>query len=99
MRPRNLLLILCSLLLLLSSCASVTLPDTEICVVKGQLQHGMICSTTLSKKEREMDFDQTIDFLQANESHGAALCQSSKDWLELKNALETACLLLAGRCK
>lgn len=100
MKQKNLLQILFSLtLLLISSCASITLPDTELCGIKGQLQHGMMCSTTVSKKERELSFDQAIDFLHATESHGPALCQSSEDWTKLKNTIEAACVLLGKRCK
>ncbi len=99
MKLRSLSLILFSLLLLISGCGSVTLPDTEVCAIQGHLPQGMFCSTTVSRRERNLDFDQTIDFLHASETHGAALCQSSKDWTKIKTALEQACVLLGKRCK
>lgn len=84
---------------MLVSCGSVTLPDTEICAIKGQLTNGMFCSTTISRTERELTFEESVDFLHANEERGAALCQSAYDWVRLKNALEAACVLLGKRCK
>ena len=97
MKLRKLFLTLLSLILL-DSCASITIPDIEICTIKGQLQYGMICENTLSSKNRELTFDQSIDFLQANEKHGAALCQSSQDWMLLKNTIEFACKAMKKRC-
>lgn len=104
MKLRNLWPILFSLILLLSGCASMSLPDTEVCAIKGSLPNGMFCSTTISRKERDLTFEESIDFLHAREEldgtkKGAALCQSSKDWVELKTALESACVLLGKRCK
>lgn len=88
------------LTLLLSGCAGMTVPDIEVCGVTGELQNGMMCATSLSNKEKDLNFDQTLDFLQPSEEHGAALCMSSIHWTEIKNAIETACMLLGKkRCK
>lgn len=102
MKQKKLLLILCILISLPSyftGCASLKVPNTEICAVKGKLHDGMICATTLSDKQRELDFEEAFEFLHATEEHGAALCQTSKDWTKIKNAIESACSLLGDRCK
>lgn len=101
MKLKNLSKILFSLiLLLLSGCASIEIPDVNVCGVTGTLDNGMMCVTSLSDSEYEMNFNESLDFLQANEEHGAALCLSSAHWVELKNALESACYLLGEkRCK
>ena len=70
-----------------------------MCATAGQLQDGMLCSTTISRVESEMTMDEVIEFLQASETHGPALCQSSKDWTAYKSTLQSACLLLGTRCK
>jgi hypothetical protein len=101
-----------SLLLLtaLASCAHVKIPDTEACAVAGTMAAGMNCATTLSLKTREMDLDETLEFLEAQEAikdengkiikeaHSAAICQSSKDYVSLKTALEQACIIMKKRC-
>jgi hypothetical protein len=70
----------------------------------------MNCATTQSLKTREMDLDETLEFLEAQEAvkdengkiikeaHGAAICQTSKDYVSLKTALEQACIIMKKRC-
>lgn len=103
----------CLILLLLtviSSCASIEYPDTEACAVAGIMAAGMNCATTISKKMRQMNLDETLDFLEPQpevldesgkvikEAHSAAICQSSKDYVSIKSALEQACVILKKKC-
>ncbi len=96
-------------LILLANCASTEVPNTEVCAVAGVLSAGMDCAETLTAKTRSMDLHQAITFLEPQEeitnpdgtvtpARGAALCQSSEDWGEMKTALEQACKILGPRC-
>ena len=87
-------------LVLLNSCASVQVPNTEVCAVAGKVQYGANCVHTLSDETREMQFEEFIKFLEPsnNPPKGAALCQSSDDWNKQKTALEEACKILKDKC-
>lgn len=99
MQVKSLLL---SLLILatFNSCTIVRVHNIEVCTVAGILSEGMICAETLTGKTREMSFNESLDFLQADPQtkKGGAVCQSSSDWNSLKTSLEQACKLLSGKC-
>lgn len=76
-----------------SGTACVTVPNTTVCTVPGQLSAGMNCAETLSDKTSELNFDQALDFLESG-----AICQSAADWGKQKTALELACRQLGNRC-
>lgn len=94
------LIMLLSFVALGSSCAHVQLPDTEACAVAGKVINGATCNYTISDKPRKMTFDEFIHWLEPDiqNQRGAAICQSSNDWVKIKVALEQACYLLKRRC-
>ncbi|WP_374029783.1 hypothetical protein [Bdellovibrio bacteriovorus] len=97
-------------LLVLPSCQTVTVPNTRVVAVAGELKAGAIWSETLSPKTGDMTLDEFIDFLEPQEeirtstgkviqpAKGAAFCQSAEDWNKQKTALEKACRKLGKAC-
>lgn len=93
---------------LLASCASIRIPETEVCGVAGVLQAGANCALTLSPKTREMTFEEFVEFLEPQPARtvngkklperGAAMCQSADDFNKLKTTLEQACEKLGKNC-
>lgn len=99
------------ILMALSACDNVEVPDTTVCFVKGAMIAGAGCETTISNQSSDMTLEQFIDFLEPQperpdpEHPGAllparagALCQSTDDWNANKTALEQACRILGRRC-
>ena len=102
MKTKGLYVIWLSLIsLALSGCAAVAVPNTEVCAVAGRIRIGANCVSTLSDDEREMTYDEFIDFLEPQEDppRSGALCQSAEDWNKQKTALEEACAILKDQCK
>lgn len=91
-----------SLSLIVSGC--VTVRDIRTCTVAGDLSAGGICSHTLSSQTEDLNFDEFLDFLEAQPelpgkfAHGAAVCMSAADFNEMKTELEQACRELGKRC-
>ena len=90
--------ILLSLWLITTSCSTVQIPDTEFCAVAGVIYAGADCAHTIKDQPRSMSRDEFFDFLEPNETKGAALCQSATDAEKLKTALEQACKILGNKC-
>lgn len=88
------------LFVFLSAC-STTIPNTRFCSVAGRLEAGMNCAFALEDRTEELDVVQAIAFLepQLEPPQGGAICMSSKDFQDLKTALDKACSLLKGRCR
>lgn len=84
---------------LIVSCGTVKIPNTEVCTIAGKLSHGMICAETMTSNTRDLTFEESLEFLEASEDRGAALCQSSKHWNDIRTTLEIACKLLGKKCK
>jgi len=94
------MLLALTLLVLLNSCGSIKIKNSEVCAVKSFLQDGMFCAETLTDKRRELTFEQMVDFLEPNvrTNKGAAFCTSAQHYIEQKTTLEQACALLEDRC-
>lgn len=103
-------LFLVSFALVASGCAT-KIPNTKVCVVSGVLLNGADCAYTLSDDTESMDFDQFMEFLEAQPerpdpghpgqslpARGGALCQSADDWNAQKTALEMLCKRFKGAC-
>ena len=99
MQLRNFINLLC--LILITNCASVSIPDSEFCVVQGKLSAGMDCVSTFSGKARRLNLDETITFLEASveEKRGAAIVMSSKDFAAIRSSLEALCKIGKVKCK
>lgn len=99
--PRKFALSLC---LLLSACSRVPVPNVRECVVAGVIQAGFDCAESNTGKTSQMDFEQSIEWLEAemptNTTPGraGAVCRSDDDFTKTKIALEQACALLKNRC-
>ena len=94
---------------LLSSCAHITVPDTEVCAVAGLIDAGADCVHTIQSGRRSMSLEQLIVFLEAQPEYvdadgvwhparGAALIMSADDWNKMKTTLEQACEKLGNQC-
>lgn len=90
---------LCALILLASSCASITLPDVRVCAVAGKLTHGMDCAYTISNKTESLTFEQSVELLEPSDLHGGALVMSPGDWNRLKTEIDKACKIMGDRCQ
>lgn len=77
-------------LFLLTSCASYTVPDVEICV---DLDDRAFCSTTVSEKTRYV-YDN-----EWREMRTGRLSLTAKDWGELEKAMRKGCKAAGSRCK
>lgn len=97
--------------LLVSGCATVKIPNAQVCTVAGKISAGADCAWTLSNQTSEMTFDEFLDFLEPQRARpdpgkpditlparAGALCQSAEDWNKNKTALEQACKLLGRNC-
>lgn len=104
------LLSLFGLALLCSAC-NVVVPNVRICHVAGVLDAGSNCAETNTGTTSEMNFDETLDFLEAQPerpdpatpgqmlpARGAAACMSADDFGRLKTSIELACRMLGKRC-
>lgn len=98
-----------SCLPLLSACGTVKVKDSTECVIAGVFQAGMDCATTNSSQISEMDFEEMIEWLEAQPerpgpdgktlpARSGAVCRSDDDFTAQKVALEQACALLKNRC-
>jgi hypothetical protein len=78
----------------------VQLPDVRACAVAGRLTQGMDCATSLSGRITELNFNETIQFLEPSiePEKPPAICLASGDWTKIKTALEQACVALKRRC-
>lgn len=86
------------LFVLTSSCGTVQVPNTEVCVVAGKLLAGADCAFTLHGNSRSMTMEEFIVWLEPSTEKGPALCQSATDWNKQKTALEQACKILGNKC-
>ena len=84
--------------LTLSSCSSVTIPDSKICSVAGLMSAGADCTTYLSHTRTSMTFNEFIDFLEPTPAQGGAVCMTLNDFISTKTAIEQACVLLGSQC-
>jgi hypothetical protein len=111
MLTRSLFPTLLVLVLLVSACKTISIPNTEVCAVAGVMSAGANCAETLSEKTREMTLDEFLEFLEPKEElrdektgkiiqaeRAPAICQSATDWNALKTSLETACEKLGNSC-
>ena len=95
--------------LLLSGCAHITVPNTEVCSVAGLIDAGADCVQTIQNTRRSMDLAELIVFLEAqpeyvdtdgvyHSARGAAFIMSADDFNKMKTALEQACEKLGNQC-
>lgn len=82
---------------LLSGC--VTVPNVRQCTVAGMLAAGMDCAETNTGAVSQLSLDETILFLEPNETRAGAVCISAVDRAREKDAMERACRLLGNKCK
>lgn len=80
-----------------NSCA-VQVPNVRVCSVAGFFTAGADCAYTLSDNVEEMSAQEFVKFLEGDDSHGPALCQSTEDYVKVKTALEQACYKLGNQC-
>lgn len=111
MKTKMLLANLCALTLL-ANCAGkeIKIEETELCSVAGVMAAGMNCAKTLSPDTREMDLQETLQFLEPQAAvydekgkllspeKGPAICASMDDFNKQKTALEIACIALGSLC-
>lgn len=76
------------------------IPQSEICAVNGVMSAGADCTMTLSDETRQLNLDQWLVFLEPDvaTNKGAAICMSSRDYVETKTALQQACYKLGRWC-
>lgn len=86
-----------TLLVIAASC--VTVPNTRIYSVAGQLDAGMIGAETNTDWTGDLTLDETITFLEPAEDRAGAICMSAYDWNRMKTALEAACRSMGKKCK
>lgn len=84
------------ILFVINGCAEVVIPNVEWCVSIGS--SGAICQNSNNDQKRRLDLDGWLNFLEANESKGPALCTSSEDFTKLKTSIEQLCLLAGDKC-
>ena len=87
--PRKCFALLCATLFV-SSCASVQMPDVEVCIDEIS---GAYCSNTISKQERDVDFNEW------EKMRAYRLSMTAKDYGEIKKTLEKLCVLAGNRCQ
>lgn len=85
-----LLLSLCALILVMTSCDAVPIKDVEACADAGAL--GASCFHSLSDKTRDLTPPQWA------EVRYGWLCMSTDDWTNWKQAIETLCQNNRGEC-
>lgn len=86
--------------LILNGCGGeIKIPDIEACAVAGLVAAGADCATTLSNRQRSMDLNGFLEFLEPRENKAAAICTSAVDFNKLKTALQQACEILGSDCK
>lgn len=99
------------LLLALVSEGCVTIEERTFCSTEGDLSVGMICTHLIGTGYNLMDFNHSIDFLQAEPSrpdpdhpgqtlpaHGAAISMSAEDFNGFKTEHEEMCRELGKKC-
>lgn len=84
------------ILFVISGCADVVIPDIEWCVSVGT--QGALCQNSNTDKKRKLNVDEWVDFLEAGEQKGPALCVASADFTKLKTTIEQLCVLLGEQC-
>lgn len=87
------------IILILQSCGSVKLRDTQVCFVAGVVEAGADCARMVSGHKTTKDFDGLIDMLQPSETEkrGGAAIIPIDDFIEIKKMIESACQYV--RCK
>ncbi len=97
--------LLCLTLLVIAASSCVSVPNTRIYTVAGQLDAGMIGAETNTDWTGDLTLEETITFLEpflGNDEHPAragAICMSAYDWNRMKTALEQACRAMGKKCK
>lgn len=94
---------------LCSTSCGINVYNTRQCSVAGYISNGMDCAYTLSDKTEQMNFHDSLIFLEPQverpdpndpsktlPARGGAICQSSEDWGKNKTSLEQACKKLSG---
>jgi len=103
-------LVLLSLLSLGATCNKVKIPNTRHYSVAGKFTGGAFWAETLSDESGEITMGEFIDFIEPRPElkdtdgkiiipqKGAAVCQSSGDWIKQKIAMEQSCAMLKDQC-
>ena len=93
-----------------ATCNHIRIPNTRAHSVAGIFTGGAFWAETLSSEEGEMTMGEFIDFLEPrpeikdkdgkiiSQQKGAAVCQSSFDWIKQKTAMEQLCAALKEQC-
>ncbi len=89
-----------------SSCAllkgkKIKIQDSEICAVAGSISNGADCTTTNSRKSRELTLTELIQYLEpaAEPPKAPAIFMKAEVWTSIKSTLEEACIALRGLCE
>ena len=85
-------------MMVLQSCGSVKIKDTNHCAVAGIVAAGADCVTLISGVQSSLTFEQLIEMLEPSKEHGGAIITPLDDFVSIKEELETACVLLKSRC-
>ncbi len=93
MRGRYTKLLWLSFFVVLPSCKKVVMPDVTGWSVAGILAAGMNGAATGHDETKEMNFAQTVKFLE-----DGAICFSAEDRKKEQIARDQACVLLKDRC-
>lgn len=97
-------------LLLLDGC--VTVPNTRVCTVAGEMSAGAICAETLTPSTFDLTLAEFLDMLEPVPDvvdptdpskvlvpgRAGAMVMTADDWLKNKTALESACRELGSKC-
>lgn len=99
------------LVLLASSCGTLTIQDERACAAAGKVLGGANCTHTLSDEMEKLTFAEFLEFLQASPEHpdpkdptkkiparGAAIAMLPDAWNRMKTDLELACRLMGPSC-
>lgn len=82
---------------ILNSCGSLNIHDTKVCTTAGVVEAGANCTYAVTGVQTQLNFAEFIDMLEPSETHGPAVVIPLKDFVDLKNELEQACVYL--KCK
>lgn len=79
----------------------IAIADIELCAVAGSVSNGADCTTTNSKKSREINLSELIRYLEPdiNPDKPPAIIMKAEGWTRIKSALEEACIALRGLCE
>lgn len=78
----------------LPSCGTIKIHDTLVCTTAGVVDAGANCTRAVSGVQTELNFEEFIDMLEPNESHGPAVVIPLNDFVDLKSEIEQACVYL-----